>query len=449
MPGPIIANTAGSYGTPIFGEPGEVWTNNTSEYYYQFHCAWHNTCGQCAQYDGAVRRGSWGIPLHRNCRCTMTPILPSHSAPSPFTDFRAAIDVLDPAQQRECIGASNYKLLKEGLVNWEDIVTRYRVRTLQEVVALKKLTVAQMEGAGVRSKIAAHAFASVHTPAHELAAQARAVLVANLEGAGMNAAQIARIAAQGLAARVSIASGPGGPSGPVGQPPGGGPWKPDLDLLRSFLAMSAIAQRADAARRARNRAEATRRAEEEKAARAAAEAEAARLAAQEVERARIVAQEEEAQSPKLLDITAPASEHRPKPGKENLPVTQFIPNGHVVPKVDRDEINAIAAKAPSGAISPVPVGLLRVQSDKLGVLQDQINKRISEFYRDNPSTVPIVAIFQEGTFFVHEGHHRAVGAVMRGDFSIPGLIFREKPGGKHEAELVTMDSDGNLHPYKK
>ena len=96
----------------------------------------------------------------------------------------------------------------------------------------------------------------------------------------------------------------------------------------------------------------------------------------------------------------------------------------------------------------MPVGLLRVQADQVGVLQDLINKRIAEFYRDNPAQVPIVVIIEGGKFFVHEGHHRAVGAILRGDFSVPGLIFRRKPGTRDEAELVVMDESGNLHPVR-
>ena len=114
--------------------------------------------------------------------------------------------------------------------------------------------------------------------------------------------------------------------------------------------------------------------------------------------------------------TPPRQPPRPAPGPINLPVTRFIPAMKVVPIVNRDQIDRMAAAAsraspPSGRgpVSPVPVGLLRVQADQVGVLQDLINKRIAEFYRDNPSQDPIVVIIEDGKFFVHEGHHRAVG----------------------------------------
>jgi hypothetical protein len=237
MPGIVIANTVGSYGAPIWGDPGKFWHNQTNLIHYQFHCAWANTCGRCAQYDGAVRPGSWGIPEHRGCNCRQTPITPGQHAPEPFTDFRATIDGLDQAQKRECIGASNYRLLQAGVVKLEDIVTPYRVRDLREVVAIMKLSVQQMETVGIRTPIAQQAFLSVHTPAHHLAAQARTRLVANLQGAGLATSQIATLAARGIAGRVQISSGPSGPSRPIG----GGL---DLVLLRSFLALPIQTQRA-------------------------------------------------------------------------------------------------------------------------------------------------------------------------------------------------------------
>ncbi len=139
---------------------------------------------------------------------------------------------------------------------------------------------------------------------------------------------------------------------------------------------------------------------------------------------------------------------RPAPGKVNLPVTQFIPSGQAVPVLNRDQVNELVVIAPKTAISPVPVGLLRVQADKIGPLQDLVNQRISEYYRDNPAQAPIVVLEENGKFFIHEGHHRATGAVMRQSFNIPGLIFRRKPGTKNDVELVIMDDSGNLWPFR-
>ncbi len=137
---------------------------------------------------------------------------------------------------------------------------------------------------------------------------------------------------------------------------------------------------------------------------------------------------------------------RPRPGPINLPVTRFIPTMPVVPIVSREQIDALFKTARKEHVSPISVGMLRVQSDRVGALQDLVNKRIVEWYRDHPTDQPIAVIFEDGKFFIHEGHHRAAAAAMRGSFSLPGLIFRRKPGTRAEAELLVMDKNGNLHP---
>jgi hypothetical protein len=142
----------------------------------------------------------------------------------------------------------------------------------------------------------------------------------------------------------------------------------------------------------------------------------------------------------------PTAPVRPAPGAINLPVTRFIPATLTVPIVSREQIDALFKVAKKEHVSAVPVGLLRVQSDRVGALQDLVNKRILEWYRDHPSSEPIAVIFENGKFFIHEGHHRAAAAAMRGNFSIPGMIFRRKPGTRAEAELLVMDDNGNLHP---
>jgi hypothetical protein len=65
------------------------------------------------------------------------------------------------------IGASNYRLLKSGLVKWEDIVIPNRVRDFREVVAKKNLTVKQMTDHGVKKYQAEKAYSAVPTAEHE------------------------------------------------------------------------------------------------------------------------------------------------------------------------------------------------------------------------------------------------------------------------------------------
>ena len=125
-------------------------------------------------------------------------------------------------QQVAAIGASNYKLLKDGVVSWDDIVTRSRVRDLREVVSRKALTVQQMTAAGVSPRIAEQAHASVHTAAHELAERKRLELLAGLTAAGANQADLIKHLGGTLASRVGIAEGPNGAwSASRVRPPGG------------------------------------------------------------------------------------------------------------------------------------------------------------------------------------------------------------------------------------
>lgn len=228
MPGIIIPNIIGQKAQPIWGEPGAKWTNDTEDIWYQFHAHWQNTCGACAQYDGAVKKGSWPIGLHRGCNCTQDPVKPGAQA-QPFTDFRATLEGLDESQKRAAVGASNYKLIEQGVVKWEDVVSPYRVRTLQEVVATQKLSITQMEAVGIRPKIAADAYAAVHTPAHQIAQQHRQQLIEKLKGAGLSREQMKQLISGGVAQKISAPRTHGGPSEPVS----GGI---NVNLLRGWLA---------------------------------------------------------------------------------------------------------------------------------------------------------------------------------------------------------------------
>jgi len=188
------------------GQPGEVWVNDTNRVKYQLLCNWLNTCGFCAQYDHAIGPW-WGIPLHFGCNCDQVAIKPGGQA-KPFVDYREIIDGLDHDQQAAVMGASNYRLLKQGLVTWEDVVTPSRVRDLREVVARKKLTVKQMEDAGIKPWNAKEAHRTVHTPEHELEERHRRELIEKIKGAGVSQETLARELATRLASRVTIAANP-------------------------------------------------------------------------------------------------------------------------------------------------------------------------------------------------------------------------------------------------
>lgn len=198
------------------GQAGDEWQNDTGKVQYQLLVSWHNSCGQCIQFDHAIGP-YWGIPLHRGCRCRQKAIAPGARA-APFVDFMSKIDGLDVKQQGVVVGRSNLLLIQKGIVTWEDVVTPTRIRDLREVVARQKLTVPVLTRAGVRKDIAERAFATVHTPAHELAERTRAELVAKLRGAGLTDAQIQQAAGERLARRVTIGSGPSGGMGFAAKP---------------------------------------------------------------------------------------------------------------------------------------------------------------------------------------------------------------------------------------
>lgn len=207
------------------GSPGEVYTNTGDRILYQFHCQFGHSCGICISYHMSIGT-SFPIPIHRGCNCTQTPIFPGGSA-EPFVDFREMIRELGPSEQAAVMGKSNLRLVESGVVKYEDVVTKTRIRDLKEVVSRGKLSVGDMTGAGVDRRLADKAYESVHTPAHELANAKRAELVAKLQGKGIADDAIRRAVAERIALRVGIAEGPSGPGGisiepftpPVPKPP--------------------------------------------------------------------------------------------------------------------------------------------------------------------------------------------------------------------------------------
>jgi GNAT superfamily N-acetyltransferase len=149
--------------------------------------------------------------MHYGCRCIQREIEPGEKAPFDFVNYRELLKNMPHDQQVAAMGASNYKLLESGLVNWEDIVTENRVRDFREVVARNKLTVRQMTDRGVKKYQAEEAYRSVHTAAHQAAEQHRQQLLRNLTAAGMSQQALVRELSNRLAERVTLAPGPTGP----------------------------------------------------------------------------------------------------------------------------------------------------------------------------------------------------------------------------------------------
>jgi hypothetical protein len=187
----------------ITGEPGTAWVNETDRVRYQFQCSFIRTCAACLQYHMAIGPW-WPIPIHDHCRCKQFAIRPYGGVAKPFADFREILDDMSHADQVAAMGASNYTLLKEGVVSFEEIVTRYRVRSLREVVAVNKISLKTMLDVGVKPRIAEAAHSAVHTAEAEVVRQERAKLVEKLRGAGVSQDALVDAIARGVTGRVTI-----------------------------------------------------------------------------------------------------------------------------------------------------------------------------------------------------------------------------------------------------
>jgi len=198
---------------PIDGPAGTVYVNTTDKILWQYQCQFRNSCGRCIQFAGLIGPW-WPLPLHRRCNCRNVPVPPGESA-APFVDFRKEVEELDPAQQAVVMGRSNYALVRSGKVDWKDVVHPRRVLNFREVVDGKNLSVAEMVRVGVSPVQARNAVAVVRSPEILAADRRRIELVRILEAQGMTRDAIAAAVAKKLAARVGVAAGPSGPSGPL------------------------------------------------------------------------------------------------------------------------------------------------------------------------------------------------------------------------------------------
>jgi hypothetical protein len=202
------------------GEPGKEYANDSDKIVYQFVCSWVNTCGACAQYHLAVSK--WWPKMHRGCNCQSRPIYPGEKS-APYEDWKKIVADLPPDQQKALVGAANYKLIEQGVVAWEDVVTTSRVRLLREVVSRKNLTVDQMTTAGVSERIAKSSYESVNTPEHQLIAQTRADLVNQIQALGIQPQHLSEMFGERMAQRAGIGGGPSGAG-----------WMPTAENFRSI-----------------------------------------------------------------------------------------------------------------------------------------------------------------------------------------------------------------------
>jgi hypothetical protein len=370
----------------ISGDPGTRWVNDTQRVQYQFVPSFIKTCGLCLQYTykiGAI----WGIPLHHGCRCRQDKIIVGAEAPHEFADFREILDAMDHADQVAAIGASNYRLLKEGVVEWKDIVTPSRVRDLREVVANKRLSIKTMVDAGINPKIAAAAHATVNTPEHVLAEQRQMQLVQAATASGARLEDLTKQLGEKIATRVSIAAGPdtygAGPAWTGGPITPKGPAPSQADLLLSALEKI----------RARD------------AAIAKAKAEAAKPPAIP------------APSPEQLE-SIPEVVRPEKLGRMEIDI-----------KARNEEIKTFLEAHPSA--TPTEVTITPALRDKvMGQFEHWIRSGSEQDLAKLKSVLgaeslppPIVQFYSSGNVGVPDGFHRLVAAVLRGQTSIKGYVI--------------------------
>lgn len=193
----------------IAGEPGDAYENDTGRVVFQLIVSWHNSCGLCIQHDHQVG-DFWPLGFHRGCLCRQVPILPGMTA-QPFVDYRAKIQAVSPSQQAVIMGRSNLAMVESGLVDWSDVVTPSRIRSLREVASRKRLTVDQMVGAGVTRSRAEEAWNAVHTGTHTASEARRQAQVKALLGKGYTRQQILDASGRAIGSRIGISEGPSGP----------------------------------------------------------------------------------------------------------------------------------------------------------------------------------------------------------------------------------------------
>jgi hypothetical protein len=165
------------------------------------------------QWAYQVKPSPWPIQLHHGCRCEQRRVDPDQKAPHAFADYRTMLDEMSHADRVKAIGSSVYNLLARGVIEWKDVVTRYRVRSLKEVVTNKKLSIKTIEANGARPCIAEMAHAAVRTPEQETVRAARAALLAllallvSLEKAAVHQEALIEVLAKTLSGRAELDGG--------------------------------------------------------------------------------------------------------------------------------------------------------------------------------------------------------------------------------------------------
>lgn len=139
------------------GEPGDQWLNNTGMVAFQFICSFDNSCETCIQLHSSISESPWPVPLHDNCQCENLEIYPGDLAEE-YVDYVDYVQRLVTHRRTAIIGWSNQRLIDDGVIKFDDVVTPTRIKTLAEVVKENDLTVDEMVAAGIPRSTAQRAF---------------------------------------------------------------------------------------------------------------------------------------------------------------------------------------------------------------------------------------------------------------------------------------------------
>jgi hypothetical protein len=143
----------------IDGEAGTSWYNLSAEVWYQWE-AMPGCCARCLVLDGRLVPAAFPAELHPHCRCRRVRVGPGERAPRPFRALAEKLRTAPPHWQVELVGVGVLRLLRAGLVTWEDVAGSGRVRGLAEVVRRRKLYDPHaLERAGLHPGLAARAVA--------------------------------------------------------------------------------------------------------------------------------------------------------------------------------------------------------------------------------------------------------------------------------------------------
>ncbi len=197
----------------VNGPSGVAWLNQTGRVRYQFRADLVRTCGACLQYHGVVGPW-WPIPIHWGCRCRQKAIGPGQAA-EPFADFRKLLEGMTKSQRAAAVGVGNYRLLRAGLVEWGDVVTASRVRSLRDVLALTRIGRKAALDAGVRPADVDAAAARGVLTEEEMAREHLAELGERLRGLRVSGRELVEALTPALAVAASIAGGLGVQTAPA------------------------------------------------------------------------------------------------------------------------------------------------------------------------------------------------------------------------------------------